>query len=64
MPLTFYETIKFHQEICILGSGPVGLCILKILIPPVVDPAHPPINIIINNMINPKLPHKLKLVLL
>ena len=22
---------KFHQEICILGSGPVGLCILKIL---------------------------------
>ena len=23
--------VKFHQEICILGSGPVGLCILKIL---------------------------------
>ena len=32
------------------------ICILKILIPQVVEPAHPPININIKNKIKEKLP--------
>ena len=44
--------------ICDLAD-PNNICSLNIFIPPVVDPAHPPINITINKITKPKPPHEL-----
>jgi len=40
-----------------LAINKYNICILKILTPHVVDPAQPPINISVKNIVRGKLPH-------